>query len=440
LILDDDDNRRSRALSHSDPNKNTAQRERRRKVRNKRSEIAASAGIYHPPPGFSATNRVRVGDVYLGLTGLLHWSWAGAKGTENWRLRPAPELYSYQPERAKQAATVPVRSPGILRVVSFNLWNYFHTVSKPGSRCGPRGLACRGAHSRDERRRQLQKLVVALCELAPDIAGLVEVENDAGKSLSRLVKATNKRCGPYSAIATGFIGTDAIKSGLIYRPDAVAPVGQFAIQQTDDFVRPNGGKGGRNRPALVQKFVAKGVDWSSFTLVVNHLKSKRNSCGRRDGDRHDGQGSCSRTRTQGVEAQVRWLRDELGVSGQSKVLLIGDLNAYRNERPLQILRAAGYVDVIDKFVGEDAYTYVHRGESGYLDHALASEALLPHVVAVAIWHINSGESALLDYNDDKRQAGERNFERKPAGLEVFAPDAIRSSDHDPVVIDLRFER
>ncbi len=68
------------------------------------------------------------------------------------------------------------------------------------------------------------------------------------------------------------------------------------------------------------------------------------------------------------------------------------------------------------------------GQSGYLDHALANAALTPQVTGVTEWHINADEPIALDYNTNFKTANHINT--------LFAPDAYRSSDHDPVIIGL----
>ena len=68
------------------------------------------------------------------------------------------------------------------------------------------------------------------------------------------------------------------------------------------------------------------------------------------------------------------------------------------------------------------------GQSGYLDHALASTVLTPRVTGVREWHINADEPVALDYNVEFKTANQVTT--------FYAPDAYRSSDHDPVVVDL----
>ncbi len=110
---------------------------------------------------------------------------------------------------------------------------------------------------------------------------------------------------------------------------------------------------------------------------------------------------------------------------EKDVLIVGDLNSYGDEDPIDVLKAAGYVDLVDTRLPEkDQYTYVFQGQAGYLDHALATPALAGRVTGVDIWHINADEARFLDYNT----------EFNPPGF--YRPDAYRSSDHDPVLVGL----
>ena len=180
-----------------------------------------------------------------------------------------------------------------------------------------------------------------------------------------------------------------------------------------------------NRPALAQTF-ALDSNGARITVVVNHLKSKGSDCNAvGDPDLGDGQGNCNVTRTKAAQALVQWLAADPTGSSESDVLIIGDLNSYRKEDPITAIRAAGYTDLLDT---DAAYSYVFDGGAGYLDHALASPTLAAQVTGVTEWHINADEPIALDYNVNFKSANQVNT--------LFAPDAYRSSDHDPVVIGL----
>ena len=87
-------------------------------------------------------------------------------------------------------------------------------------------------------------------------------------------------------------------------------------------------------------------------------------------------------------------------------------------------------DMIEFFQGDEAYGYVFDGQVGYLDHALANAALADNILNVNFWHINADEADLIDYNMDFKA---------DAQDALYAPDAYRSSDHDPVVISLTLQ-
>jgi hypothetical protein len=112
-------------------------------------------------------------------------------------------------------------------------------------------------------------------------------------------------------------------------------------------------------------------------------------------------------------------------------MIIGDLNSYTFEDPIDVLVGGGYQNLVRASGGLGAYSYVFNGEAGYLDHALASPALASRVTGATEWHINADEPIALDYNDNFKSANHVNT--------LYAPDAYRSSDHDPVIvgIDLR---
>jgi predicted extracellular nuclease len=160
-----------------------------------------------------------------------------------------------------------------------------------------------------------------------------------------------------------------------------------------------------------------------FTVVVNHFKSK--GCAGAEGanaDQGDGQSCFNADRV----AQAQALLALIDSLDDKDVLVIGDLNAYGDEDPIDVLEAAGYVDLIDtRLADADQYSYVFDGQAGYLDHALASPRIAGRVTGVDIWHVNADEALFQDYNTELNPDG------------AYAPDPYRSSDHDPVLVGLR---
>jgi Ca2+-binding RTX toxin-like protein len=164
-----------------------------------------------------------------------------------------------------------------------------------------------------------------------------------------------------------------------------------------------------------------------------------------DADLNDGQGNCNLTRRDAAMAVVDWLNTDPTSSLDPDFLIIGDLNSYAKEDPIKAIENGpddiantgdDYTNLVKAFGGDAAYSYVFDGQTGYIDHALASNTLLPQVTSTADWHINSDEPPSFDYNDTVKDVGEAAFEAKPAALPLYAADQYRTSDHDPVVIGL----
>jgi predicted extracellular nuclease len=282
-----------------------------------------------------------------------------------------------------------------------------------------------------------------------DILGLIEIENNGGVTLEDLLNGTggvnDAGCGPYAYIDTGVIGSDQISVAFIYKTTTVNPVGDFAILDSIVDTRFNDQK---NRPVLAQTFEEIATS-GMFTVVVNHLKSKGSSCDDvSDPDTEDGQGNCNVTRTLAAAAMVDWLATDPTGSGDPDFLIIGDLNAYRNEDPIDAIEAGAddasgtsddYTDLLNTFIGPFAYTYLFDGQLGYLAHALANASLFGQVTGVTEWHINADEIPVFDYNDDIQDSGEASFERESTALPIYENNSFRSSDHDPVIVGLNLK-
>jgi len=404
--------------------------------------ISNSIPLPYPTGGLSTTNIFRGGDTIANLTGVLQYAFS------QWRVRPVEELvdYTFTPANPRKA-TLPIVG-GTLKVASFNVLNYFTTIDTTSNGTGPCGPAggqdCRGADSTAELTRQTAKVATALCGINADIFGLMEIENNATASLSSLVTAANaiSGCGPFNFINTGIIGSDAIKVGLLYKTSTVTPAGSYKLLTTSVDSRFLDDK---NRPALAQTFTQT-VGGEKLTIAVNHLKSKGSACTDvGDADNNDGQGNCNLTRKDAAMALVDWLHTDPNLSGDPDFLIIGDLNSYAKEDPIKAIEMGpddtantvdDYTNLVKAFGGDAAYSYVFDGQTGYLDHALASNTLLPQVTSTADWHINADEAPSLDYNDTIKDTGEATFEAKPAALPLYAVSPFRTSDHDPVIIGL----
>ncbi|HLB50314.1 MAG TPA: ExeM/NucH family extracellular endonuclease, partial [Anaerolineales bacterium] len=395
----------------------------------------------------SASNTLRGGDTATGIIGVMTYTWAGNSASGNaYRVRPINALGgsvpNFQPANPRPSSVPAVG--GTLKVVGMNLLNYFNTFdgssSNPPYACtlgvGGALTDCRGADDAGEFDRQWPKTVAAILAMDADAIGIVEIENDGygpTSAIADLVNKLNTATAPdtYAFIdvdaATGqlnALGTDAIKVGLIYKPATVTPVGTTAVLNSVAFV--NGGDASpRSRPSLAQAF-EQNINGGRFIVDVNHLKSKGSACGAPD--LGDGQGNCNQVRVNAATELASWLASDPTGTGETDVLILGDLNSYAMEDPITALQSGGFTNLISTFVGPDAYSYVFDGQWGYLDHALGSASIVSQVTGVADYHINADEPSVLDYNDDFKSAGQI--------ISLYSADQFRISDHDPVMVGL----
>ncbi|WP_169448612.1 ExeM/NucH family extracellular endonuclease [Ornithinimicrobium pekingense] len=359
---------------------------------------------------FSLGNSFRGGDVVSNLTGVLDYRF------DLWRVQPT-EGADYTPQNPRPA--VP-EVGGTTTVASFNVLNYFTTLTSEDPQA-------RGADTETEFARQQAKIVAAINEMDTDVVGLMEIENNGDVAVGNLVDALNADAddaGKWAFVSTGVIGTDAIAQAFIYQPARVTPVGEEALLDSSVDARY---LDEYNRPALAQTFEDTVVG-GQVTVVVNHLKSKGSGCDAvGDPEDPDGQGNCNGVRTQAAQALADWASADPTGTGAEHALVIGDLNSYDKEDPIEALTAAGYSDLLLEFVGEYAYSYVFDGMLGYLDYAMANAALDDRVTGAAAWAINADEPSVLDYDmsfkPDEQDA-------------LYAPGPYRSSDHDPVLVGL----
>ena len=392
---------------------------------------AQNPAVLRHPNGdpFSLSNRFRGGDTVQNAVGVLGYDFS---------------LYRIFPTAAAGYTAANPRPPapesvgGDVRVASLNTLNYFLTADYPtgdplDNKCGPlQNVECRGWDSDQptEFTRQRDKLLAAIGGVNADVMGLNELENTTGvEPLADIVSGLSG----YAYIDTGTIGSDAIKVGLIYRPAVVTPVGDFKLLTTAVDPRFLDTK---NRPSLAQTFDVNATG-ARFTVVVNHLKSKGSDClDVGDPDTGDGQGNCNVTRTLATQALVDWLATDPTGSGDPDFLIVGDLNSYAKEDPIDAVKAGSddiagtgddFTNLVFKYQGTYAYSYVFDGQAGYLDHALSSASLTAQVTGATDWHINADEPDVLDYDTSFKP---------PAQDALYEPNAYRSSDHDALVVGL----
>ncbi len=377
---------------------------------------ARSGSNPNPIPfiGIGTDATIRRGDSVSNLSGVLSFGFGA------YRIEPTNLPLSFTSSNPRTPS--PASVGGALRVASFNVTNYF--VDPPD----PTG---RGAGDAAEFARQRDKVVAALAGLNADVIGLIELEKGtqatADAAAGSLVAALNAlgTVGTYAVISTPAavydsvnpVGTDTeIKSGIIYRTSTVTPIGS-SLTDTAAAV------GTYSRAPIAQTF-QRNSSADKFSVVVNHFRSKSCPGSGADADQGDGQACFNDRRRSQAQAVLAFVNNTL-MPIDPDALVVGDLNAYGQEDPIDVFRAAGYSDVISRFASETSqYSFTFNSEAGRLDHAFATGGLSQQITGATIWHINADEPVVFDYNINNKTD------------DRYAPSPFRSSDHDPVLIGL----
>ena len=350
---------------------------------------------------------VRVGSTVAQLRGLLGY------GFGKWRVQPLPGTEA--PVFSVVRPEVPKFGGLDVKLASFNVLNYFNGDGQGGGFPTPRG-----AKTPEDFARQRAKIIAALVRMDADIVGLMEVENDGtgpNSAIQDLVNGLNKVVGngTYAFVNDGGASqqpnnTDAIHCAIIYKPSLVALLGPARMANAKEVFE---------RPPLAQLFTTRrNIRPDTLALVVNHFKSKASGSGI-NADQNDGQGGSNDRRRVESKALLQFLHEVVYPAGASRVVCIGDYNANYEEDPMDILRQDGLVTVTPP----TSASFVFKGLTGSLDHCIVTPNLVGFL-DVQKWHINSFEPGFLEYD----QAGE--------ATDVASP--FRSSDHDPVLIGVRF--
>jgi predicted extracellular nuclease len=406
----------------------------------------------NPIPYLDAQGTRRSGDYLLGLTGILTHAF------DAYRVHPTvpPQFESGNPR--PPAPPAPLDTERAFRVATFNMENYFLTLRQ------------RGASTREEQRRQRAKLRATIHSLDADVLSLVEVENrpEAVQSLVDVINQGLPRDRQYRMLSHAGTGSDTIRQAILYRPQRLRSLGiasdpdpvhqrspllgWFAPIKASGTVSDNvsGNLSGTvldnvsgNLSGTVLDNVSGNLSgnvsahaWDNagsnvsgnarahvsedprFAVVAVHFKSKV-GCPR-SGDVDRGQGCWNQQRVQQAQRLLRWIGEQK--NGPFPVIIAGDLNAYAAEDPVRLLLRAGKRDLVQEALPDThLYTYVFRGEAGRLDYLIGDASRAFSVLSGGIWHGNADEPPFLAYDG-----------RFPA------EGPWRSSDHDPVWVDLRF--
>lgn len=365
---------------------------------------------------------LRVGDRVINPIGAIQYSFGNYKMVNN----PDPVFDETNPRPDEP------KVHGDLVVGSFNVLNYWTT------------LGGRGAQTPEQFAIQQEKVVAAILGMGADVVGLQEMENDHPNDapVIDLVNALNfAEGGDVWSRVDGFDqNIYPIVNEIIYRNDRVTPVGD-AMTLVDDafdafrFGNPTPDNQLGRRP-VAQAFE---YDGATFTVIVNHFKSKSTTGATgADQDQGDGQSGHNARRVLQAQALLDWIPEVQAEVGDEDILVVGDFNSYLEEDPILLLETELH-NLVERYVGDEysyqffagfAAPFIGRGT---LDHAFSTPVMNKQIRDVVIWHINADEPCSVYYYSDVDSCFDRGDVPDP---DAVAPGPYRSSDHDPVLIGI----
>ncbi|MCL2915410.1 ExeM/NucH family extracellular endonuclease [Shewanella corallii] len=482
------------------------------------ADKAPNGKIPYYPDFYSEPERnyIRIDDSVVGMEGVINYSYGDYSLTVTNTLSSQNFVHNLKRTDAPELSTEVPKDHFDITVAAQNLFNYFN--SPFGGDQNNFGQN-RGADNYEEYVQQKTKLVEAIRGLDADILGLMEMENNGfglDSAIADLVNEVNTFYNsewpedydkPYSTenryVFVGFdhngnqildeldsIGSDAIATGIIYRPSKVSiertrviampqQKAPSIVNDLNEVIKDDRGEAlengqNYNRDALVVTFIVNGTG-KRLSMAVNHFKSKGSTCwedwqGVEFGDATvweddpedlDAQGSCEHFRV----AAAYHLGKEMEKLPGDKIIL-GDLNSYAQEdamlvltdnprnktlttasytyidkkpqfntdgSPVNITKSYGYIDSValkSAERGETGWSYSYNDEVGSLDYILISPSLSDRLLDATDWHINAPEASLYDYNQEYKGDSVDHF---------YQPGQFRSSDHDPAIISLSYK-
>ncbi|MBM7702508.1 DUF6359 domain-containing protein [Metabacillus iocasae] len=270
---------------------------------------------------------------------------------------------------------------------------------------------------------------------APDIIGLVEVQDnngqtddgttDASESYKRLVDAIVAAGGPayqFTDIAPedkkdGGAPGGNIRVGFLYNPERVSLVeGQKgtateAVSFADGELTMNPGriapdKFVNTRKPLAGQFTFQGEE---IIVIAAHLNSKGGDQPLYGKNQPPVLGS-EEQRVQLATEINSFVKDVKAQDPNMNVVVVGDMNDFEFSNPLRVLKGDELTNMVEKVEEKDRYSYIYQGNSQVLDHILVSNHLAEKTT-IDMLHLNA----------------------------AFMEEHGRASDHDPVIVQLKLK-
>ncbi|NLN10702.1 MAG: DUF11 domain-containing protein [Acidobacteria bacterium] len=395
---------------------------------------------------------VGTGTVITGLVGPLDY------GFRRYTLLPDPGL-ALGVSGGPTPAAVTAPGPGEITVATYNVQRFFDTVNDPGTSdpvLTPAAFDLRLAKLSDGVRNYLH---------FPDVLGLQEVENlTTLEAIAARISADALGAGQPDPLYAAHLseGNDigGIDVGFLVRTAEVVPgtprvtgitVTQVGLADPDAlWDDPGDGFDGvlvpfNDRPPLVLTATVHAANGAAFplTVIVNHLRSF-NGVGDPTPLTPPGVGTANDRASGKRLRQAQYLANLIQArqlaDPAERIIVLGDMNAYEfNDGFVDSLGTiAGtpapddqtlvpgdggdlvdpdLVNLLTTLPAAERYSYVYDGQAQTLDHVLVNAAVVADTGARRLEHAR--------INADW-----------PEVIRGAAPDAIRLSDHDPVVLYL----
>ena len=275
---------------------------------------------------------------------------------------------------------------GELRVVGANIENYFADLG---------GYATKRT-TPEQQALKTRKVVQALKKMNADLFAFCEMQV-GDKAPQMLLQALGDK---YDYVSLGLPNMDRIGGCFVYRKDKLRPYNHFLSAYKDTASHYHG------------RMIAQGFEeiatGKRFIVSLNHTKSKRPGRGNYD---------TNAKRMENTDSLLVMLPEAVAHFGDEDILLLGDYNCYTQEQPIQTIVRAGYADMLQVYCS-DEYSYVFKGEMGYLDRCFANPSMAAQIVRVQPWHVNA---------DWYYQHGA--YKMKDRSCHRYA-------DHDPIIVDI----
>ncbi len=255
---------------------------------------------------------------------------------------------------------------------------------------------------------------------APDIIGLVEVQDNDGEADTGMVDADQTGAALAAAITAAggpaYLYTDIspvdkqdggapggnIRTAFLYNParvtlapsvndrkggstEAVAYDGESGtLSVNPGRIDPQNAAFSSSRKPLAAQFLFRG---ESIIVIASHFNSKSGDNGP-FGSAQPPQLSSETQRHQIALVVNGFVKSVLAANPNAHVVALGDLNDFKFTPTADKLKGSELDNLIDKLPQNQQYTYTYDGNSQVLDHILASKALAARS-QVDIVHVNA---------------------------------------------------